>query len=598
MDIKRGPQNLEELLATKKISIPSFQRNFVWKTENVKQMLLDLIDASTRNETHFFGPIILRRHGTEAAVTHYEVIDGQQRITTSVMILSVLRDVAKDGKYFKPINSEIVEAINSYLKAPGVGAGSRFEAAPLIRPFFDAAVVANPHTQKITNSKGAMTPQEYADTKWVRKGFLFIDEFIRSKMNELDATEYTNFVHGLTKAVTQSFQIHSMVVEDETDAYRLFESMNYLGMKLDPGDLLKSLILRRIQEQNAGDLHAAVDKWDAMWGSLSGFSISKFLRHYLLSTETGKVQASKIYPLLKARVMTSPTGAKTLLQDLEVNAKRYGGLLGVNGASLGDTWLDKAATRMNLISETHRLLLLAILDHTADVNWRKQAFRAVEYTVFRKVAARGNAQETEDGYQTSAKEFKSVTNQDQLNKWCAKLTSGLLTDQQLKSLQINNCTFQGIQYDPREDLARYANAVYETECGAGWSESPTLEHLAPQKPAADSGWKAAGCVGSVENPYEVQIHWWGNLTSLEQPLNSSVSNSEWTNKVQGEQADHSDGLRRSGFAATKQVCKVAKWDESAIHSRGLWLLDSLLTLRSSGWVTTGNSKSTTVTPWK
>jgi hypothetical protein len=598
LDIKRGPQNLEALLATKKISIPSFQRNFVWKTENVKQMLLDLIDASTRNETHFFGPIILRSPGTEAAVTEYEVIDGQQRITTSVMILSVLRDIAQDAKYFKPKNTEIVNAINQYMTAPGLGAGSRFKAAPLIREFFDAAVVANPHTQKITNSRGAMTPQEYADTKWVRKGSLFIDEFIRSKMNELDPAEYTNFVHGLTRAVTQSFQIHSMVVEDETDAYRLFESMNYLGMKLDPGDLLKSLILRRIQENAPSDLNAAVDKWDDMWTSLSGFSISKFLRHYLLSTETGKVQASKIYPLLKERVMKSPTGAKTLLHELEVNAKRYGGLLGVTGTTLGDAWLDKAAMRMNLISDTHRLLLLAILAHTPELPWRKQAFRAAEYTVFRRVAARENAQETEDMYQAMAKEFKSVTNQDQLNAWCSKLAGGLLTDQQLKTLQINNCTFEGIQYDPREDLARYANAVYETECGAGWAESPTLEHLAPQKPNADSGWKAAGCVGSVENPYEVQIHWWGNLTSLEQPLNSSVGNSEWTKKVQGEQADHSDGLRRSGFEATKQVCKVTKWDESAIHSRGEWLLESLLTLRSSDWITTGNSKNTTVGPWK
>lgn len=596
MKIAPGPQNLEALLGVKTVSIPSFQRNYVWKQENVKQLLDDLLEAATRNENHFFGPIILRSHTSGGVVSEYEVIDGQQRLTTSIMVLSVLRGIARDARYFKPENSALVTSITNFFTAPGVAAVPRFEAAPLIRSFFTNAVTANPPTAKITSSRGAMTPQEYADTKWVRKGYLFIDGYLRGKLDELSAGEQANMVHNLAIAVTKNFQVHSMVVEDETDAFRLFESMNYLGMKLEPGDLLKSLLLRRIQETVPNQLASAVDKWDDMWSQLSGFPVSKFLRHYLLSVEKDPVPAPRIYPILKSRVLGSPDGANKVLGELQKAASFYGGLLGHQ--SLGDVKLDQVASRLNLFSETHRLLLLTILNHSSDLGVRQKAFRAVEYLVFRKVAARDNAQQTENRYQELAKEFVKVTTTAELDLWCSKVTSGLLSDQQLRDLQVNNCTFAGIQYDPRENLARYANAVYENDRGTGWVHVPTLEHLAPQNPNPASNWKNAGVVGSADNPYEVQIHWWGNLTWLEQPLNSGIGNSHWASKLAGTKPDHADGLKGSGFAVTKQVCKVAVWNEDMIHERGAWLLESMLKLRSLEWVNSGNNSGASAQPFR
>jgi hypothetical protein len=229
---------------------------------------------------------------------------------------------------------------------------------------------------------------------------------------------------------------------------------------------------------------------------------------------------------------------------------------------------------------------------------RQKAFRAVEYLVFRKVAARENAQQTENKYQELAKAFAKVTNAAELDQWCAKATTGLFSDQQLKALQINNCTFAGIQYDPRENLARYANSVYESDRGSGWVHVPTLEHLAPQNPNGASDWKHAGVVGSADNPYEVQIHWWGNLTWLEQPLNSGIGNAQWPTKLAGTRPDHADGLKGSGFAVTRQVCLVPAWNEAMIHERGAWLLDAMLKLRSLDWVNTGVNTGASVQPFR
>ena len=355
-------------------------------------------------------------------------------------------------------------------------------------------------------------------------------------------------------------------------------------------------MLRRIQETSPNQLQAAVQQWDDMWAKLSGYPVSKFLRHYLLSVEKNPVPAPKIYPILKNRIMNVPDGAKKVLSDIDKAAGFYGGLLG--RLSLGDQELAGVASRLNLFSDTHRLLLLAILNHTTQIDYRRKAFRAVEYLVFRKVAARENAQQTENRYQELAKAFAEVKNDSDLESWCAQATSGLLSDQQLRTLPVNNCTYEGIQYDPREDLARYANAVYEGDRGTGWLHVPSLEHLAPQSPNGASNWKQPGVVGSADNPYEVQIHWWGNLTWLEQPLNSGIGNAAWPTKLNGTKPDHADGLRGSGFAVTKQVCLVPAWDEALIHERGEWLLDSLLKLRSLNWVGSGSNSAASVQPFR
>jgi len=201
VDIGKGPENLAKLFQAKKISIPSFQRNYVWKEENIKQLVSDLVDASSHTDPHFFGPVILRKHGSGDIPSEYEVIDGQQRLTTSVLVLAVLRDIAKDAKYFPNHHTELIEAVTQYLKAPGVGAGSRFKASPLIRDFFDAAVVAYPPTVNISDTRG-MTKQVKEDTKWVRKGYLAIDAYLRGQLDQLNTADYENFVLGIEKAVT------------------------------------------------------------------------------------------------------------------------------------------------------------------------------------------------------------------------------------------------------------------------------------------------------------------------------------------------------------------------------------------------------------
>jgi uncharacterized protein with ParB-like and HNH nuclease domain len=93
MQISVGDKNLESLFSGRQhVIVPGFQRSYAWTLDQVNEYWTDLRDAALREEPHFWGPIVLLHDAAEAG--EYKLIDGQQRITTAMMTLGLLRDAA------------------------------------------------------------------------------------------------------------------------------------------------------------------------------------------------------------------------------------------------------------------------------------------------------------------------------------------------------------------------------------------------------------------------------------------------------------------------------------------------------------------------
>ena len=597
MDIKNGPDTLKKLFnGDAVIEIPSFQRNYVWKNENVKQVLMDAEVAGQSADNHFFGPVVLL-----AKQDGFEVIDGQQRVTTAVMAIAVLRDILLEKRYFPDaeaaFKNSTLHSIKSFLFTSSIPPQPKFFAGYLIRRIFSAAVLPDPadRSEEIQPKGGGLSRQELDDTRELRRVYLFIEKYLSAKFEPIVVEKRKELFLQLLRGLTERFQIHSMVVAKELDAYLLFESINYLGIKLEPGDLLKSLVLRRIQSHTPAKLKESLSRWDSFIGNLTGYPVTKFLRHYMLTKEKTDVRASKIFTVFKDQILKTDDGAEVTLAELDTASKQYKYLLANDPAyKHSSATIQGVAERLNIIGDTHRVLLLMILQSNLTLAQKEQAFRAAEYLVFRTVCARENAQETQDRYQTLGHIIKAATTQAELDSWCADVTSSVLSDQKLLDHVVANCPMVGIQYDPREDLARYALAVIHAEKGMGWEFESTLEHLAPQTPADGSNWKN---IATASKPYDTIVHWWGNLTLLEKPLNSSIGNREWPIKLDGIAGKPHPGLKASGYLLTKQVVKRTKWELDEIESRGDWMIATLLGYRSIDWVATGAYNGPTVSLW-
>ena len=89
MELSAEQFSLSSLLGGgNKIRIPEYQRNYAWDATNIDQYFEDLGSVVESKEDHFFGPIVLLDEGD----LNYSVIDGQQRLTTTIMLLSLIRD--------------------------------------------------------------------------------------------------------------------------------------------------------------------------------------------------------------------------------------------------------------------------------------------------------------------------------------------------------------------------------------------------------------------------------------------------------------------------------------------------------------------------
>ena len=81
-------------------NIPVYQRNYDWDTDNCKQLFLDLETIAQTGKDHFIGSIVYISVGL-ATEPYFNIIDGQQRITSVMLFLKALHDVSDDERFKK-----------------------------------------------------------------------------------------------------------------------------------------------------------------------------------------------------------------------------------------------------------------------------------------------------------------------------------------------------------------------------------------------------------------------------------------------------------------------------------------------------------------
>ncbi len=103
----------EDFLKKSIYEIPWYQRDYSWESDNFEQLISDLDASSNENRQHFFGMIMSMESNDERKV---RIIDGQQRITTTIVFLKAIRDALEDlnliDKNVDDCNT-IVDAIDS-----------------------------------------------------------------------------------------------------------------------------------------------------------------------------------------------------------------------------------------------------------------------------------------------------------------------------------------------------------------------------------------------------------------------------------------------------------------------------------------------------
>jgi hypothetical protein len=529
-----------ELIEMQEMRVPIYQRSYRWRPDTeVLQYWNDLLQAFGETDEYFLGTVVLTTEGDGARKT---IIDGQQRIVTTSLLLAAIRDHLK-----KRGNEKYSVIERDYLAKETLHSDGK-----------DPRLVLNPEDDSIFNSivAGDATP-EAADSKApaVMKAYALLSEAM-GEIADSVGDEGEKRILQWASFLRDRVRLGVIEVPSESDAYVIFETLNNRGADLTTADLLKNYIFGK-----SGDaLDKVRDHWMRTLGSLelsaADSKFTAFLRHYW-SSRYGLTRERDLYDKIKKGVKTKGQAAQFAI-DLSRAAEQYAAITNpghefwANLDYAGKADLQILA-RFNLAP--NRPLLLSAMEKFSQAELKKLLRALVSWSVRGVVTETVNSGSTEERYCEVAtairngqvKTVKSVRE---------RLGSAVPSDDHFKEAF-------AIMRVPKNATARYyllALERYEAKNPEPElvpnedGDQLNLEHVLPQN-ATEVDWPA---FKTAEDRHSWAYRL-GNMTLLPKGKNGKIGNKSFVVKA--------PILSSSAMTLTVEVGNQAKWTSVEIAAR-------------------------------
>lgn len=252
--------------------IPDYQRAYVWDTDQVRDLLDDTISAYRENKEaqYFLGSMVLKineKSDNNVSYTEYELLDGQQRITTVFLILACMRDMLTDyPQYQNSLAGFVYQAEDAILQQP-----ERMRIIFNIRS--DVRDFVNEHIKPLHGTCDSALLKDKMQAKDVNisirnmaNAMLVAHEFLEENKSEI--------IGYLSYFLNKVLMIY-VATEELQDAFQLFTVLNNRGVKLSSSDILKA---ENLKELSAADRTSWATRWEEM-ETYFGEEFDKFLSH-------------------------------------------------------------------------------------------------------------------------------------------------------------------------------------------------------------------------------------------------------------------------------------------------------------------------------
>ncbi len=323
---------VSEMMLEKQYKIPKYQRAFSWNQDKAEQLYVDIFSS---RDNYFLGSILLnKREG------YFEVIDGQQRLTTlSILILSIF--------LIYKTNVDEVEAqkyIHKYLKF----GNTRGEYATL---------VLSRHNNNFYNELVDLTSFEEVDSLVPSendKAMLAVLKLFIKKINEKKVTDIhleKARLNDILEKVTEKVFFLQLTVTDYAQASKLFEVLNNRGTELSEADLVRNHLLSELERQGLGT-EENIKLWEQIEDKIGLSNLERFIRYASFSFSNEQDIYSRVQNFINIK------SSKTTLDELDVMSKLYASF--VDPELFEDQDEANIHTEMNAIGATQvRSVLLA-----------------------------------------------------------------------------------------------------------------------------------------------------------------------------------------------------------------------------------------------
>lgn len=564
------------------LEVPDFQRNYSWGEDQIDEFYNDVVFATKTEGEHFMGSIILMQ-SSPLVRRSFQVIDGQQRLTTIFMFVALVRDklLSLPAHEIPPRGSmtstiDVPSKANSMLFSNEETGTARFKSNVLLRDFLYEYVFKEPATR--AQMPRSHKPYSLELRKAYHRLSLRIDQDLIGRGDDEAKLRY---LWELLKTVQQRLKILRITTSSYAESFDIFMTLNSRGLALGPSDLVKSLFMKvhsaGSTEAEATERNAQVlSVWKDITDNIGDGDVDQFLRHFLVARQTEAIQAKGIYRKIEELIDGDSDTNWKMLKELERKSFYYGQLL--RPETIEDPAIMENVQLLQPLLHSYRILMMTVLDETVglDAIQRRELSTLCEILCVRWVLIGGNAQELEDHLQI----VSNLLGADELDY--SHLKSALLS--KLPHETSVKAAFQ--QEISKTALVRAVlgkiNRIVGDPSGvlSNSSKKVHVEHIAPV--SMTSEWKLAlfpDTTGDISAEYGAVVEQWGNKTLLDKKINESVGAKPFRMKCQG--LGNWGGYIDSPFAITKELARhFESWDKELIKDRNDWICDSFLNIWS------------------
>ena len=259
-------QTISDLFSCQAIYvIPNYQRQYSWVNEQLEELWSDLYESyiNTPEECYFLGSIVVVDDGKG----HHELVDGQQRITTLMIMLNVLAktfpDINKNSDILLKGNLQKIKQLIYFDE--GINR-LQLQIDPNYNTSFKKAIINQDNYENFKYPTQANLKKDDPEYKFVNTAKFFYDKF-----NELLKSEGQSVLEGFVNFILFKTNIIKTICTNQSFAIKLFLVLNDRGLELSISDIIKSYIL---DKYDSNDRYNENDKatFNYNWKSIEKIS--------------------------------------------------------------------------------------------------------------------------------------------------------------------------------------------------------------------------------------------------------------------------------------------------------------------------------------
>lgn len=539
--IENHKYSIEEAFRECFYIVPDYQREYVWTDKEVHQLLEDIgeqIDAGTTRE-YFIGTVLVSPTDQK---NHYEVIDGQQRLTTFFLLLCALNHLFQ-GEQHRQVISGLIST--SYVDSDGevrtnLKLDPRYESAGEVMSKL-VELDADPQTVRAGIQSSGIA--SFGSLENLVNAYSTLYRYLKDNYD--DVPKLKKYWGYLANNV-----VFIQISTDVSSALKIFETINERGVGLNPMDLLKNLLFKHVKQAQFTQLK---DEWKKITNPLEKQKEKplRFLRYFLMANYVIKnergdavVREDEIYDWFRDNASLCDYANKPfefvrkVIRNVDYYLDFADGLGNDGKSSLA---MDRLKRLAGGAFSLHYVLLLAaanipkpLFDHFV-----AQLESFLFYYIFTKTPTK----DLERSFSQWADDLRAIAeNTDPLNQKVrlnAFVADRFEKNMAGKSQELADALKRFSLYSMQQYRTRYLLATLTQHVEMAFSglrvpgslepfTNLEIEHILPNKPEDDllAKW-ATENPGMVYDDYKNRL---GNLTLLEKPINIVAGNDFYATK--------------------------------------------------------------------